>query len=335
MRRNPIPSSAVGLALLASAAAVVPALTRDLYHIDVATRILEAFMLTMSLRLVLNLGLLNLAHVSFMALGAYGSAALVMKAGLSFWLALPTACVIAAGAASALGGLTLRLRGPYFFLVTFALLVIVQLFFHSFFEDLFGGASGLIGIPRPGPLRLGGHVIPFEGKVALYYLALALWVLAAAALVRFEYSRLGALCAAIRQSESLARAVGIRTVDYKVVTLAMAGLVAGAAGAFYAHARGVVNATDFGIEPMLRLLVFVVVGGPTSVWGPIVGTLVLSLVSEVLRDLRRLETLVYGAVLIVTMRFFSEGLIGGVQRLTTAVAALALRLLRRARYDVA
>src|SRR5439155_281079 len=101
-----------------------------------------------SLRLQVSTGQLNMAHISFMGIGAYASALLVTRVGISFWAALPIAAVVAALLAFPIGGLALRVTGPYYFLITFAFSEVVRLFFNNFFVDLSGGPSGLVGIPK-------------------------------------------------------------------------------------------------------------------------------------------------------------------------------------------
>lgn len=298
---------------------LVPVVTQDEYHLDVTTRIVETLMLAMGLRLILSTGRLNLAHVSFMGIGAYTSAALVMKLGVSFWIALPTAGLVAAAFAIVIGAITLRLTGAYFFLVTFAFMNVVELFFRNFFEDIFGGASGLSNVPRPDPITLMGHALVFDTKLQLYYLSLALFLVFGGILLRFEYSRLALICNAIRQSEPLAAVVGVNPLYYKILTFVVASFVAGVVGSFFAHSEMVVHSTDFGINSMLRLVVFVVVGGIGSIWGAVLGTIGMSVIAELLRGLHYFETIVYGGVLIVVMLFFREGLIGAVQRLWPGV----------------
>jgi branched-chain amino acid transport system permease protein len=310
--------SIVAFLLLTFGASVVPVVTDDLYKVDVATTILQDLILAMSLRVVMNLGLLNLAHTSLMGIGAYVSAALAMRLGVSFWLALPIAAGAAALMALALGMLTLRLHGPYFFLLTFAVMSMIQLFFHSYLEEVFGGPTGLIGVPRPNPLGFGSFTLPLVSKVSLYYLILAFWIATGAVLIRLEYSRLGLQCAAVKQSEALARSVGIHTIRCKLLVLSLSGFLAGVAGVFFAHSRGVINSSDFGIDPMLKLLVYVVVGGVSNFWGPVVGTIGFSILSEYLRSFHFLETLMYGAVLIAVMRLFPEGITGACERIFAA-----------------
>lgn len=297
---------AVVLGLLSLAGLAVPHVTSDLYHLDVATRVVQGLVMVGGVRLVLSMGQLNLAHVSFACLGAYVSAALVMKAGASFWVGLVAAGTIAGLAAAAVGAVTLRLAGAYFFLVTFAFQQLVQLFFESFFEDWFGGASGLIGVPQPPA---------FAGKLGMYHLALALWLVTAILLVRLEYSRFGRVAEAIRQNEHLAASLGIDTFRYKLLGFVVASVTAGLIGSFFAHYQTVVHPTNFDVNAMLRLIVFVVIGGASTIWGAYAGAISMSVISELLRGFQHFETLLYGLVLILAMRFFPAGLAGAYARL--------------------
>jgi branched-chain amino acid transport system permease protein len=299
----------IGLGLLAAGGVAVPLVTRDPYHLDVATTALMNLLLTLSLRCVMSTGQLNMAHVSFMGVGAYASALLVTRAGWSFWAALPVAPLLAALAAAPVGRIALRVSGPYYFLITFAFLEVLRLVFNNFFVDYLGGPSGLVEIPRPGPLPFTGGAIAFTGKLEQYWLMLALFLMAAAVLVRLEFSRFGLVAGAIRQSELLAETLGVGVTRYKLGAFVLGGFFAGLAGVFFAHSHQVLHSSDFGLEPMVLLVVFTVIGGAHSVWGPVVGTLVLAVASEFLRELHHYELLVYGLVLMVVMLFLPDGLV--------------------------
>lgn len=307
---------ASGVALLALAAAALPVVTRDSYYLDVATTILMNLTLTMSFRLQISTGQINMAHISFMGIGAYASALLVTRLGLSFWATLWIAAVVAAALAVPIGAVALRVSGPYYFLITFAFSEVARLFFNNFFEGLFGGPSGLVGIPKPD--RLFG--LAFEGKLELYGLMAVLFAGAAVALVRLEYSRFGLTASAIRQGDLLAETLGVDVFRYKLTAFVLGSFVAGIAGGFFAHFRQVLHSSDFGLEPMVLLVVFTVIGGTGSVWGPVVGTVLMTIASELLRELHHYEILVFGGVLILTMLFAPEGLV--------ALPARAARLLR-------
>jgi len=305
---------AVTLALVAAVGVALPVLTQDSYHLDVATTVAMNLLLTMSLRLQLNTGQVNMAHISFMGIAAYASALAVTRLGLSFWIALPLAPLVAAAFAVPIGLVALRLSGPYYFLVTFAFSEVVRLVFNNFFVGLLGGASGLVDIPAPSPL-LG---LTFTDKPSQYWLMLMLFLLGAVVLVRLDYSRFGLLSGAIRQSELLAATLGVGVLRVKLTAFVIGAVWAGVAGAFFAHSHHVLHSSDFGLEPMVLLVAYTVIGGVGSVWGPIVGTILLTFTSEMLRELRAYETLVYGLVLILTMLFVPDGLVSIPGRLRRA-----------------
>jgi branched-chain amino acid transport system permease protein len=308
-----------GIAVIALAALALPLMTRDSYYLDVATTILMNLTLTMSFRLQVSTGQINMAHISFMGIGAYTSALLVTRLGLSFWATLWIGALVAAALAVPIGAVALRVSGPYYFLITFAFSEVVRLVFNNFFEGLFGGPSGLVGIPKPD--RLGG--LAFDGKLELYGLMAVLAVGVAIALVRLEYSRVGLVASAIRQADLLAETLGVNVFRAKLTTFVLGSFVAGLAGVFFAHFRQVLHSSDFGLEPMVLLVVFTVIGGTGSVWGPVIGTVLMTLAAELLRELHHYEILVFGAVLILTMLWAPQGLV--------ALPDTVRRLLRKLR----
>src|SRR5262245_40543866 len=269
--------------------------------------------LTMSFRLQVSTGQINMAHISFMGIGAYASALLVTRIGLSFWATLWIGALVAALLAVPIGSVALRVSGPYYFLITFAFSEVVRLFFNNFFENLFGGPSGLVGIPKPG--RLLG--LTFDSKLSLYWLMAVICVAVVLALVRLDASRFGLTAGAIRQADLVAETLGVDVFRSKLTAFVLGSFVAGLAGVFFAHYRQVLHSSDFGLEPVL-LVVFTVIGGTGSVGGGVVGAIVMMIASELLRELHHYEILVFGAVLILTMLFAPEGLValpGGARRL--------------------
>ena len=294
---------------LALASVALPLVTRDSYYLDVATNILMNLVLTMSLQLEMSTGQVNMAHISFMGIGAYASALLVMKLGSSFWAALWIAGVLAAAVAVPIGGMALRLTGPYYFLITFAFSEVVRLIFNNFFVGTFGGTSGIVDIPKPDPMLWFGYRLFFAGKLELYLLMVVLFLPVAAILVRLECSRFGLISNAIRQRDQLAETLGIDVLRHRLAAFVIGSFMAGLAGAFFAHSHQVLHSNDFSLEPMVLLVVFTVIGGVGSVWGAVAGTVVLTIVTELMRELRHYQTLVLGAVLILTMLMVPEGLI--------------------------
>ena len=119
----------------------------------------------------------------------------------------------------------------------------------------------------------------------------------------------GLIAGAIRQADLVAETLGVNVFRYKLTAFVLGSFIAGLAGVFFAHYRQVLHSSDFGLEPMVLLVVFAVIGGTGSVWGPVVGTIVMTIASELLRELHHYEILVFGAVLILTMLFAPEGLV--------------------------
>jgi len=314
-------SPLLALGLLALAGVILPLVTGDSYYLDVATTIVMNLLLTMSLRMQISTGQLNMAHISFMGIGAYTSALLAMRAGLSFWLTLWVGALVAAAFAVPIGAIALRLTGPYYFLITFAFSEVARLIFNNFFVGLLGGPSGLVEIPPPGPL-LG---VAFTGKLGLYCLMLVLFLLGAAILVRLEYSRFGLAAGAIRQGELLSATLGVDVLRYKLTAFVLGSAMAGIAGGFFAHSHRVLHSSDFGLEPMVQLVIFTVIGGVGSIWGPVIGTVLMTVASELMRELRHYETLVFGLVLILTMLFLPDGLVSVPSRLVRALARTRAR----------
>jgi branched-chain amino acid transport system permease protein len=108
---------------------------------------------------------------------------------------------------------------------------------------------------------------------------------------------------------------------YKLTAFVLGSALAGIAGAFFAHSHRVLHSSDFGLEPMVVLVVFTVIGGTGSVWGPVLGTILMTFAAELMRELQHYEALVFGLVLILTMLFAPDGLASLPGRVRRAVAA--------------
>lgn len=306
---------ACGLVLIALVLSI-PLMTQDSYYLHVGISIALNTILATSLWLVLTTGLLNIAHAGFMGIGAYTSALLVMRAGVSFWLALPAAGFMAALVSVPVGYLTLRVKGPYFFLVTFAFAEALRLFFNNFWISMLGGPPGIVGVPPPDPLTIGAWTVAFRTKVSFYYLVVALMLPTVFVMYRLDRSRLGTTFGAIRQADLLAETVGINILRYKMLAFTIACFFSGLGGSFFAHSHSVIHADEFGLAAVILMVVHVVIGGTGSIFGPILGATVLTILSEILRELGYYQTLAYGIALIVTMLFVPEGLAGVPRRLS-------------------
>jgi branched-chain amino acid transport system permease protein len=269
-----------------------------------------------SLRLIMTVGEVNFAHAGFMGIGAYTSALLVMNANLSFWLALPAAGIMAAFVALAFGSVTLKLKGAYFFMASFAFGEVIRIIFHNTFIDLFGGSLGLLGIPEP-PAFFG---IPFgpTRSVAFFYLVFIITAISLFILYRLESSPYGRLFQGIREADNLAESVGIHIMKYKILAFAVGCFFAGIVGSLYAHLNVVIAPPDFTYHLSIFIVAYVVVGGSDKFVGPILGALTLTLITEFLRKYTYFEIILFGLAIIAVMIFAPKGLSGIFERIFRA-----------------
>ncbi len=287
-------------ALLAAVLLGLPLLTTDPYWLHVLIMSALNVSLALSLRVLWNVGVLSCGHAALMGVGAYASALLATGLGVSPWLGIVAGAVAAIAVAVGLGYLSLRLRGIYFVLVTFAFNEVFFLVVNRW-RDVTGGPSGIVGIPRfPG--------LP-PGRVPYYYLALVLLALTVAVLHRLELSRVGAIWFAIRDSDLRAQCVGINVVFYRVLAFVASAVFAGAWGAFYAHYVRVIAPSDFTVWQSVYIQLYMIVGGAAAFAGPLVGGSVLTIGTELIRATGPLVSVIYGVLLMVVMLFLPGGLV--------------------------
>jgi branched-chain amino acid transport system permease protein len=278
----------------------LPLATTDPYWLHVLIMSALNISLALGLRVLWNVGVLSCGHAGLMGVGAYASAILATRAGLSPWLGLLVGPLATAAVSVGLGYLSLRLRGIYFVLVTFAFNEVFFLAVNRW-REVTGGPSGIVGIPRFPGLPL--------GRVPYYYLAIALLATTIAALGALERSRVGRIWFAIRDSDLRAQCVGINVVFYRVLAFTTSAVFAGAWGAYYAHYQRVIAPTDFTVWQSVYVQLYMIVGGAAAFTGPILGGAVLTILTELIRATGPLVSVIYGALLTFVMLFLPGGLV--------------------------
>lgn len=265
-------------------------------------------------------GLLSLGHAAFFGLGAYVSALLLLRLGVSMWGGLVCAAVISALAAFLVGGLVLKVRGNRFIITTVAFAEIMHLIAVNA-VDLTRGQMGLDGVAAPKLAIPGLGVIDFGTKIAFYYLVLAMAAICIATIARIVRSPIGWGLAALRENENLGEAVGVSAFRHAMIAFVVGGFFAGIGGALYGHYMQFVSPDLFLFSYTTTMLVMVVIGGKMSIAGPIIGAVVFTVLPEALRVATTYRLVVLGTILLIAILVLPNGLASLWERRRRAPAA--------------
>jgi len=301
----------LGWALAALVALVVPLLLPNPYYLHVIGGAYITGIAVYALNVIVGFGgLLNLGNAAFFGIGAYGVALLEMKAGWPFWPALLAGCAMSAGLGALVGMISLRTRGNYFAILTAAIGVIIYVVF-SKWQDLTNGDIGIVSIP---PATLGSFAL--SSNVSKYYFALAALAVAILVTTAVRYSLFGRSLIGIADNENLARAAGIDATRVKLIAFVTSTSLAGFAGGISAAFMGTLGPNATGIDLTFEQLLYLVVGGIGTLAGPLIGTLLLTGLTQWLQFLEQYRFLVFGPLLVVLVLFFPHGIAGAYARLT-------------------
>jgi len=303
--------------LLAIIVIVLPLALNSVYWSSVLVLMVINILMVSSLRTIKLLGHISLGHVGFSLIGAYGSGLLAIKLGLSVWLTMFLGGVMAAVVALALSYPFLKVKGMYFALLTLLTAETFRLIVW-YWKDFTGGFWGLLKIPAPGPISIGGLTANFNDPTHYYYLAVIIVAISLFILYRLEKSFLGFRWQAIQDTDVLAESVGINIKWQKMLNFTIACFFAGIAGALFAHYQHSLSPdinARFGVLMSIYLVVYMVVGGESRFSGPIIGTIILMLISEFARALEEYRPMLIGAIAIATILLMPKGLVGLVDRL--------------------
>jgi branched-chain amino acid transport system permease protein len=262
-------------------------------------------LLALSVYATLSCGQLALSSAGFMAIGAYAAAILTVRAHWPFASVLAVGTAIPALVAVPLGLPVLRLKGVFLAIATIGFGEVVRLGFVNW--DYVNGAQGIVAIPQ-------------LAAVWLIYLSLALAIYV---FWRLRGSKWGFALEAIREDEPAARTMGIATARYKLAMLMLGAALAGLAGGLEGHFTFMVAPNGFAFGRVVDMLVFAVVGGTGTFWGPVVGATFLTLLPEVLREVAPLvgiqpgplRLMVNGLVLLAVILFLPNGFVSLPERL--------------------
>lgn len=269
--------------------------------------ILHIFLLTfiyivaaVSLRTITISGQFPLAHGAFMGIGAYLAGMASKWLGLSPFLSIVLSAFATMGIGMLIGYPFARLRALYYAIgsLFFGIGVIYIIYAGGTWT---GGYSGLTGIPSLFPNA--------TSKVPYYYFFLGLAIVSIVALYRFEFSHIGTILKAIAQSHLVASSVGINEGWYRILVAGVGCFFVGLAGAGYAHYNTVMSPSTFNFMATLWLCMYVLIGGIHSFAGPIVGTFILFLLPESVRDLQAYSPYFSAFLLLIVLFLMPRGLV--------------------------
>jgi len=253
-------------------------------------------------------GQLSFGHVAFFGVGAYASTMVQMRLGWNPWLGLPVSALAGAAAGWLIAVLSFRagLKGSYFALITLAFAEVFRIISNS--VEITGGGLGMLI-----PMKQSMANFQFGDRRVFYFIILALTVISILLALWLKASRFGARLAAIRENEDSARALGINIFVEKTKIMMISGAIAGVGGCFFAQYFLYIDPTiAFGVDKSVEMLLVSMIGGAGTVYGPLIGAVLLAAISEVTRawfTIQGLSLVLYGALLVVIIAFLPNGLI--------------------------
>jgi branched-chain amino acid transport system permease protein len=279
------------------------------FYIGLVRRILIFAIAATSLNFILGYGgMVSLGHAAFFGVGAYTVGVLATEGISSAWIAWPLSVAVAAMAAVAIGAVSLRTRGVYFIMITLAFAQMV--YYVAVGLKRYGGEDGL-NLPSKSTLGFG---IDLGSDIAFYYVVLAILVAVLVVFDRMLDARFGRALIGIRENEARMEALGYPTFRFRLTAFAVAGGVAGLAGALFANHNLFVSPSVLHWTQSATFVVMVILGGIGYRYGGVLGALVLLLLEEVLAAYTEFWHLPLGVLLLAVVFLAPHGLSGWLER---------------------
>lgn len=285
-------------------------------------------------------GQYSVGHAAYFGAGAYTTMMLLQFKQIPPWYGFIAGMGVAAVVALIIGSICFRLRGPYFVLASIAVAEILRLSAVNL-KDVTNGAEGILVTELP-PLKVGETVITdFLTKVPFYYIGLVIALVTIVITWQVQNSKLGYYIQAIREDQDAAHSLGISLSLYKNIALVISAVLTSLAGSFYAVYIGFVDPpTVLSLDISVQIVLICIIGGIGTIWGPLIGALVLVPLSEALRsnlaaqllfkagvpeesavgnflkeNLAHAHALIYGVLVVVVILFMQDGVLGFFRKL--------------------
>jgi branched-chain amino acid transport system permease protein len=285
----------------------------DTFYLHTMIYILFYAVMAVGLNLIMRTGQLSIGQAAFMALGAYLSVILMVKYQLSFWTGWSIMMIICGMIAWLFGFITLRIKGVNFAILTFAFGEVVRMAFS--YSNYFGGVTGIQNIPSPTPIQfIGNTLLQFDNKTNYYYLVLLYGLLCLTIYYRLITSSVGQVLVSIEKADLLAECCGINTMKMKVTSFVIGSMMTSGIGSLYACYFSYISPDSFNFIKSVDLIIINVIGGVGSISGPLIGTIFLICIPELLRSLKEYEHLVFAVILILFIYFIPKGIGGAIEQ---------------------
>jgi len=304
-----------GLIVVSIMVVLIPLFTHSPYYLDLIILIMLNSVLAMTFVMLLRVGLINLSITAFWGMGAYISAILIMNYDFPFWASLPASALVTGAIAWGLGYILIGRRSTGFsFVILSAVMGMLFTIVVSSISFL-GGYIGIHNIPPPDPINMPFlPTIIFVSKVQYFYLMLILFVVIILICKALYSSWTGPAWAATGLDHRLAESVGINTFRFRMFAFTLASAIAGLMGSFYASYQGFIAPTTFGMWRNIYIQIYAILGGVGFVVsGPIIGSAVMTFLTEFLRPFNVIAPLITGILLIILIVFLPQGLLGLLQ----------------------
>lgn len=284
---------------------ILPFVIDSNYIIGILCRILMYSVLAGSLNIINGYsGQFNIGHAGFFCIGAYTEGVLATKFALNFWLLLLLAGVLTSFVGFLISLPTLKLRGIYLAIVTLGFSEIIRIIALNW-TQVTGGPMGIKGIPSP--VLFG---IKISGSSKYYFIFLVLAILFLIVTGRVLESRIGRAWIAIREDEIAAKSLGVESSFYKSINFMYGAFWAGVIGAAYGPYYKFIASDMFTLDEGFNILSMVIIGGQGTLVGPLVGSLIVNLITEIFRFAAQYRMVVYAILIISMMWWRPQGLVG-------------------------
>ena len=283
----------------------LPLYINNLYYLHIINLAGIYTLVTIGLNLLSGYtGQTSMGQAGFFAVGTYVSALMMMNFNFPFLVAIIIGTVATAACGLIISIPAMKLSGPYLVLATVGFGEITRLVLLNW-TPVTKGAAGLTGIPYP---EIFGLKITSEGQ--FFYLILIFVILGTYIAVRLAKSKIGRTFSAVREDDLAAEAMGVPVNYYKIAAFVISAMFAGLAGGLFGAFSGVASPDNFTFDDSVAFLCMSVIGGNRTILGGIAGAFVLTIISELLRVFQGTRLIIYGFILIFTVIYMPNGLVG-------------------------